>query len=227
MGVQSLRLARLAACRVAADWTILRAQKCDDSHPSDTVPPRWRDSVPVDSNPFRLIRIRPGLAKIRGMALKKSAAKKTAKKKTAKKTSAGAAKKAAKKKAAKKKVAKKKASTTPSAEKAPKKKVSTQKASPKAAPEKTEKKAAPAAKPAPKTAAKKSGISSLDVNLGHVFSLRPRVPKSFRQEDFRTAKHLLEDEAYANIEEATRAVAEKALELTHDGPNLRGRTRDR
>jgi hypothetical protein len=56
------------------------------------------------------------------------------------------------------------------------------------------------------------------VNLGHIFALRPRVETSFRQADFRAARQLLEDEAYASIEEAARAVAEKALELTHAGP---------
>jgi hypothetical protein len=59
-------------------------------------------------------------------------------------------------------------------------------------------------------------VSSLDVNLGHVFALRPRVPTSFRPEAFRTAKHLLEDEVYAGIEEAARAVVEKALSLTRE-----------
>jgi hypothetical protein len=64
--------------------------------------------------------------------------------------------------------------------------------------------------------------SSMSVNLGHVFSLRPRVSKTFRQADFLTARQLLQDEDYANIEEAARAVAEKALRLTHDGPPKRG-----
>jgi hypothetical protein len=65
-------------------------------------------------------------------------------------------------------------------------------------------------------------VSSMSVNLGHVFSLRPRVRKTFRQADFLTARQLLQDEDYANIEEAARAVAEKALRLTHDGPPKRG-----
>jgi hypothetical protein len=65
-------------------------------------------------------------------------------------------------------------------------------------------------------------ISSMSVNLGHVFSLRPRVSKTFRQADFLTARQLLQDEKYADIEEAARAVAKKALDLTHKGPPKRG-----
>ena len=61
---------------------------------------------------------------------------------------------------------------------------------------------------------KKGSVSSLVVNMGQVFALRPRVPKSFRQADFLTARDLLRDEGYASIEEAARAVVEKALELT-------------
>jgi hypothetical protein len=65
-------------------------------------------------------------------------------------------------------------------------------------------------------------VSSMGVNLGQVFSLRPRVSKTFRQADFLTARLLLQDKDYANIEEAARAVAEKALDLTHKGPPKRG-----
>ena len=65
-------------------------------------------------------------------------------------------------------------------------------------------------------------VSSMSVNLGHLFSLRPRVSKTFRQADFLTARQLLQDEEYANIEDAARAVAEKALDLTHKGPPKRG-----
>ena len=65
-------------------------------------------------------------------------------------------------------------------------------------------------------------VSSLSVNLGHVFSLRPRVSKTFRQADFLTARQLLQDEEYTDIEAAARAVAEKALDLTRKGPPKRG-----
>lgn len=59
-------------------------------------------------------------------------------------------------------------------------------------------------------------VSSLAVNLGHVFALRPRVSTAFRQEDFVAARRLLEGEAYTSIEEAARAVAERALSLSND-----------
>ena len=61
------------------------------------------------------------------------------------------------------------------------------------------------------------------MNLGQVFALRPRVETSFRQADFATARRQLEDESFATLEEAARAVAEKALELTHGGPVGRSR----
>jgi hypothetical protein len=64
-------------------------------------------------------------------------------------------------------------------------------------------------------------LSSADVHMGHVFSLRPRVKTSFRQADFLTARLLLEGETYASIDEAARTVAEKALDMTHEGPSKR------
>jgi hypothetical protein len=87
------------------------------------------------------------------------------------------------------------------------------------------KKDEPAPKPETTEQAKKkpkSTVSSTSVNLGHVFALRPRVSTSFRQADFLTARHLLRDEAYENIEEAARAVVAKALEMTREGPPKRG-----
>jgi hypothetical protein len=60
------------------------------------------------------------------------------------------------------------------------------------------------------------------VNIGHVFSLRPPVNKSFRHADFLSARKSLQDETYASIEEAARAVAELALEITLDGPPKQG-----
>jgi hypothetical protein len=62
----------------------------------------------------------------------------------------------------------------------------------------------------------------MNVNLGHVFALRPRVNTSFRQEDFRAAKLQLRDQGYASIEEATRAVVELAMDFTHSGPAFGG-----
>jgi len=130
----------------------------------------------------------------------------------AKKSAKRAAKKAAKTKTAKKKAAKKK----------PAKKAAAKKKAPAKAAKK--KAAKPAAEPAvAKSAAEPeraagAGISSTAVNMGHVFALRPRVNKSFRQADFLTARLRLKDESYDTIEDAARAVATKALELTHDSP---------
>lgn len=81
------------------------------------------------------------------------------------------------------------------------------------------------ARPRRKSARKKApsrerSVSSLTINLGHVFALRPRAQSSFRPGDFRRAKHLLRDEKYASAEAAARAVAEKALELTREGADL-------
>ena len=70
-------------------------------------------------------------------------------------------------------------------------------------------------------------VSSLSVNLGHVFTLRPRARTSFRQADFEKAKHLLKDESFASVDAAARAVAERALELTHEGPPKPGIRRGR
>jgi len=87
------------------------------------------------------------------------------------------------------------------------------------------KKDSPVSKPVKTEKAEKKAkgkVSSMSVNLGQVFSLRPRVSTTFRQADFLTARLRLQDEAYASSEEAARAVAEKALELTHEGPPKRG-----
>lgn len=85
----------------------------------------------------------------------------------------------------------------------------------------------PAARPRRKTARKKApsrgrSVSSLAINLGHVFALRPRPQSAFRPDDFRRAKHLLRDEKYASAEAAARAVAQKALELTREGAGPSG-----
>ncbi len=71
-------------------------------------------------------------------------------------------------------------------------------------------------------AAKSGPASSMSVNTGHVFSLRPRVNSSYRQADFFKARLQLQDESYASIQEAARAVADKALELTRDDGEVRG-----
>lgn len=143
-----------------------------------------------------------------------------AKKSTTKKKTVAKKKEAEKKPAAKKKVVKKVANKKA----APKKEV--KKAAPSAAPAQASKPVAkPASKPAPKPAPKGKFIVAT-VNLGHVFALKPRVQTSFRQADFRTAKIHLQDEGFATFEEAARAVAEKALELTHgSGSNPPGKRR--
>jgi hypothetical protein len=153
------------------------------------------------------------------MAVKKSVKKGAARKATTKKA---ATRKTATKKTAARKAAGKKA--------APKKKTAAKGAG---AAGKTPARSKAAAKPKPEedaqvaeaTPAKKKAkdqVSSMSVNLGHVYSLRPRVSTSFRQADFLTARHLLQDESYENIEAATRAVVEKALEMTREGPSKRG-----
>jgi hypothetical protein len=122
-----------------------------------------------------------------------------------------AARKSAKAPAAKKKA------VSPKAAPAAKKKAVSPKAAPAAKKKPT---ASPKAAPA---AEEKTSVVAKDVNLGHVFALRPRISTSFRQPDFLRARELLVEESYASVAEAARAVAEKALELTHDGPQGRGK----
>ena len=78
-----------------------------------------------------------------------------------------------------------------------------------------------AAKPkrnkAANTRSAKEKPSSTLVNIGHIFSLRPRVSTAFKPGDFSAAKQLLRDETFESIEAAARAVAEKALDLTNEG----------
>jgi len=61
-------------------------------------------------------------------------------------------------------------------------------------------------------------VSVADVHMGHVFSLRPRVHTSFNPESFREAKRQLAETPFASLEEAARAVAEKASEISRGGP---------
>jgi hypothetical protein len=150
------------------------------------------------------------------MAARKSASKVT---KKAAGTKKPAAKKAAPKKAATKKAATRKASAT---KKPAAKKATARKAAPKKAAAKKAEATEPAAKkPAAKKAAGK-GAFVKDIHMGHIFALKPRVDKSFRQDDLRKAKELLVDEAYESPAAAARALAEKALELTRKGPPKRG-----
>jgi len=94
------------------------------------------------------------------------------------------------------------------------KKASSKKASSKKAPAKRQ---SPEKDVAQKEASEsRSGFSSVQATMGHVFQLRPKVSKGFRPDDFRRARQLLAEESYESIAEAARAVAERALELTRE-----------
>jgi hypothetical protein len=114
-------------------------------------------------------------------------------------------KSAAKKSAAKKSPTKKKTS----AKKAPAKKAAAKKAPAKKA---SPPKSAPAG-------AGKGAVGVEAVNLGHVLALRPRVSTSFPQAEFLKARRELAGERFGSIEEAARAVAEKALAATNRKPS--------
>jgi len=136
------------------------------------------------------------------------------------KTKAPAKKSAAKKKVAAKKPAKRAA--------APKKKAAKAKAKPKATPP-TKPTAAPA--PMPAIAAKPAvvaarpapppgSITAADVNLGHVAQLGTHA--GFKLEAFQAAKRALEGEHWATIEEAARAVATRAVEISNENGGRNG-----
>lgn len=123
--------------------------------------------------------------------------------------------------AAKKKATKKKTASKPAAaKKSSTKKTSTKKTSKKQASKKAasaqSSSSADASTEKPAAATPKKGASSLDVNISHLFSLRPRVNTSFKPGDLNTAKHQLKDDTYKDIQAAARAVAERALELNHE-----------
>ena len=142
------------------------------------------------------------------MAARKTTAKASGSKKITKKKAPAAKKVAGTKKATAKPAVAKKAVAKPAAAK----------------------KAAAATSPKAADATKKpatKGVSSTAVNMGNVFALRPRANKAFRQEDFIAARRLLEDESYATVEEAARAVAKRALALSNDTKNRRGQSRGR
>ena len=73
---------------------------------------------------------------------------------------------------------------------------------------------------AKKTPARKPAFTAAQVNLGHVFALRPRVSTAFRPEDFRTAKHRLREERFKSLDAAARAVVEQAHELGRAKPRF-------
>jgi hypothetical protein len=172
-------------------------------------------------------------AKKKSTASKKSSPKSSAKKAAKKPAGKTSGKKnvAAKKKAA----AKKQATPGKAAAKkqaAPKKKVAAKKkasAAKQAAPDKkavTKKdsmaKKATVAKPPPtppKREPPSGSVSSMDVSLGHVFSIKPRLNTSYRRDDFHQAKIALKDEVYEDLRSAVIAVAKEALALTRGSAN--------
>ena len=153
----------------------------------------------------------------------------TAKTPAKKKTAQTSASKAAAKKPARKPASKKTSSQTGKAGAAKKSGSGSTRATAKppvkAAPTRRRTTAKPAAKKrgAKKTPARKASFSTDQVNLGHVFSLRPRVSTAFRPEDFRTAKHRLREERYVSLEAAARAVVEQAHDLGRERPRFAAR----
>src|SRR5262245_45027947 len=59
-------------------------------------------------------------------------------------------------------------------------------------------------------------VTAEAVLLGHVMALRPRVHVGFKPSAFTDAKRALAEKRYATIEEAARAVAEKAIEISNE-----------
>ena len=74
----------------------------------------------------------------------------------------------------------------------------------------------PVGPPAPPAPAPAGGVIADEVVLGHVMALRPRIHVGFKPSAFSDAKRALADARYATIEEAARAVAEKAIEISND-----------
>lgn len=146
------------------------------------------------------------------MAAKKSAKKTPAKKKAAVKKAPAKKRATTKKAGPKRKTGTKRTATGKKA--AVKRKPVARDAARKVAP--ASQPAAPV-KPTKPESNVKNGISSLNVNMGQIIALRPRVSTSFRQPDFLDARRALEDESYDSPDEAARAVAEKALALTQTG----------
>jgi hypothetical protein len=59
----------------------------------------------------------------------------------------------------------------------------------------------------------------MQVNLGHIFALRPRVHAGFNPQSLREAIRVLAGETYTSLDEAARAVAAKAVELSNAKPD--------
>jgi hypothetical protein len=73
----------------------------------------------------------------------------------------------------------------------------------------------PAAKKTQHVPAVAPSVTAMQVHLGHIFALRPRVQVSFNPESLREAIRVLAAEKYASLDEAARAVAAKAVELSN------------
>jgi hypothetical protein len=143
------------------------------------------------------------------MAARKKSAKKTAGKK-ATGSKAGARKKAP----AKKKAAASKPAKAPAKARASKPRTSSD-ASPVAAAKPTPVAVRRPAAPE-RPAAPPGTMSAEQVTLANVMSLRPRIHVGFKPSAFADAKRALADARYASIEEAARAVATKAIEISND-----------
>jgi hypothetical protein len=145
-----------------------------------------------------------------------------AKKKSAKGKGAAKKKAAPKKKAAAKKAApaKKKPASKAKPKPAPKPRPAAAKPAAAAhAPTKPVATPSPFPAPAPPPPPAEGEVTAHDVNRGHIFGLRPRANTAFSPQAFENARRELAEQRYATIEEAARAVAERALELTNQRPS--------
>ncbi len=66
----------------------------------------------------------------------------------------------------------------------------------------------------PPPGAPAGSVSAAEVNMGHVMALQTHT--GFKMEAFTEAKRALADRRFASIDDAARAVAEKAVELSND-----------
>lgn len=147
------------------------------------------------------------------------ARKKLAKKlvsKGKKKANAAVAKRAAKAKPKPKTKAKPKPKLKP---KAKAKLAAKPKPAPTVAPSLAKPKPAPkpaAPPPAPVPPAPAGVVSADEVTLENIFALRNRAHAGFKPNAFQEAKRVLVSERYATIDDAARAVAEKAIEISNE-----------
>jgi hypothetical protein len=74
--------------------------------------------------------------------------------------------------------------------------------------------APPAPRPADPPVA--GAVGANDVLLSHVMALRPRIHVGFKPSAFSDAKRALADQRYATLQDAARAVAQKAVEISNE-----------